>query len=134
MAFWSRKKEKTSESGKAAGKTFKDFIVAAVVEMEGLMAQDPRWYYNLPYSGALSLEEAKNFEAEKRALWRRIIYDARRTKLPGLKWETRGDSKVCPECQKMEGRIFSLEEYDGLEQRIMHIGCRCNLVSVREQS
>jgi len=132
MAFWSRKKEKTSEPGKAAGKTFKDFIVAAAVEMEGRMAQDPRWYYHLPYSGALSLEEAKNFETEKRALWRRVIYDARRTKLPGLKWETRGDAKVCPDCQKMEGRIFSLEEYDGLEQRIMHIGCRCNLVSVRE--
>ena len=132
MAFWSRKKEKTSESGKTEGKSFKDFMDAALVEMEGLMAQDPRWYYNLPYTGAMSLEEAKNFETEKRALWRRVIYDARRTKLPGLKWETRGDAKVCPECQKMEGRIFSLEEYDGLNQRMMHIGCRCNLVSVRE--
>ena len=80
----------------------------------------------------MSLEAAKTFEIEKRALWRRIIYDARRTKLPGLKWETRGDAKVCPDCQKMEGRIFSLEEYDGLNQKVMHIGCRCNLVSVRE--
>jgi SPP1 gp7 family putative phage head morphogenesis protein len=132
MAFWSRKKEKTSESGKAGGNTFKDFIEAAVLEMEGLMAQDLRWYYTLPYTGAMSLEEAKTFEIEKRALWRRVIYDARRTKLPGLKWETRGDAKVCPDCQKMEGRIFSLEEYDGLNQRVMHIGCRCNLVSVRE--
>jgi hypothetical protein len=32
----------------------------------------------------------------------------------------------------MEGRIFSLEEYDTLNQRVMHLGCRCNLVSVRE--
>ena len=69
MAFWSRKKEKTSESGKAEGKSFKDFIDAAVLEMEGLMAQDPRWYYTLPYTGAMSLEEAKNFEIEKRALY-----------------------------------------------------------------
>jgi len=132
MAFWSRKKEKTAESGKAEGKSFKDFVDAAAVEMEGQMAQDPSWYYTLPYTGAMSQEEAKNFEIEKRALWHRVIYDARRTKLPGLKWETRGDSKVCSECQRMEGRIFSLEEYDGLEQTIMHIGCRCNLVSVRE--
>ena len=132
MAFWGRQKEKMPESGKTEGKGFKDFMDAAVVEMEGLMTQAPRWYYHLPYTGAMSLEEAKNFETEKRALWRRVIYDARRTKLPGLKWETRGDAKVCPECQKMEGRIFSLEEYDGLNQRVMHIGCRCNLVSVRE--
>ncbi len=132
MAFWSRKKEKTSESGKTEGKSFKEFIDAAAVEMESLMAQDPTWYDTLPYTGAMSLEETKNFEIEKRALWRRIIYDARRSRLPGLKWENRGDSKVCPECQKMEGRIFSLEEYDGLEQRIRHIGCRCHLVSVRE--
>ena len=132
MAFWSRKKDKTPESGKAEGKSFKEFVDAASLEMEGLMAQDPKWYHTLPYTGAMSQEEAKNFEIEKRALWRRVIHDARRTKLPGLKWETRGDSKVCPECLKMEGRIFSLEEYDGLNQRVMHIGCRCNLVSVRE--
>jgi SPP1 gp7 family putative phage head morphogenesis protein len=132
MAFWSRKKEKSSESGKAEGKSFKDFIETAGVEMEGLMTQTPDWYRELPYTGAMSLEEAKTFEIEKRALWRRVIYDARRTKLPGLRWETRGDAKVCPDCQKMEGRIFSLEDYDGLNQRVMHIGCRCNLVSVRE--
>jgi SPP1 gp7 family putative phage head morphogenesis protein len=132
MAFWSRKKEKSSESGKAEGKSFQDFMIAALMEMEGLMVQDPRWYFNLPYTGAMSLEEAKSFETEKRAIWRRVIYDARRTRLPGLKWETRGDAKVCPECQRMEGRIFSLEEFDALNQRVMHIGCRCNLVSVRE--
>jgi hypothetical protein len=132
MAFWSRKKEKSSEPGKAEGRSFKEFMEAASVEMVSLMAQDPKWYYHLPYTGAMSLEEAKNFETEKRALWRRVIYDARRTRLPGLKWETRGDAKVCPECQKMEGRIFSPEEYDGLEQRIRHIGCRCHLISVRD--
>jgi SPP1 gp7 family putative phage head morphogenesis protein len=130
MRFWKRKN--TPEAQEKASKSFKDFVEAAVLEMEGLMVQDPRWYYGLPYTGAMSLEEAKNFETEKRAMWRRVIYDARRTKLPGLKWETRGDAKVCSECQKMEGRIFSLEEYDGLNQKVMHIGCRCNLVSVRE--
>jgi hypothetical protein len=132
MAFWNRKKERTPDTAKAEGKNFKDFIDAAVVEIEGLLAGEPEWYRNLPYSGAMSVQEAKDFEIEKRALWRRVIYDARRTKLAGLKWETRGDAKVCPDCQRMEGRIFSLEEYDGLNQRIMHVGCRCNLVSVRE--
>jgi len=132
MAFWNRKKERNPDTAKAEGKVFKDFIDAAVVEMEGLLAGEPEWYRNLPYSGAMSVQEAKDFEIEKRALWRRVIYDARRTKLAGLKWETRGDAKVCPDCQRMEGRIFSLEEYDGLNQRIMHVGCRCNLVSVRE--
>jgi hypothetical protein len=132
MAFWIRKKEKSSDLGKAEEKRFKDFMDAAVLELEGLMAQDPGWYYTLPYAGGMSPEKAKAFETEKRALWRRVIYDARRTKLPGLKWETRGDTKVCPECQKMEGRIFPLEDFDGLNQKVMHVGCRCILVPVRE--
>jgi len=102
------------------------------VEMGALITQTPDWYRQLPYTGAMSLEKAKDLEIEKRALWRRVIYDAKRTRLSGLKWETRGDAKVCPDCQRMEGRIFSLEEYDSLNQRIMHVGCRCNLVSVRE--
>ena len=42
MAFWSRKKEKPSESGKAEGKSFKDFIEAAALEMEGLMVRGPK--------------------------------------------------------------------------------------------
>jgi hypothetical protein len=32
----------------------------------------------------------------------------------------------------MDGRIFSLSEYESLNQMVMHVGCRCNLVSVRE--
>ena len=132
MAFWKRKKDRSSEPQKSEGRNFKDFIEAARAEMEGLMAREPEWYHHLPYTGAMSLEEAKFFEIEKRALWRRVIYDAQRTKLPGLKWETRGDAKVCPECQKMDGRIFSLEEYEDLNRMVMHVGCRCNLVSVRE--
>jgi SPP1 gp7 family putative phage head morphogenesis protein len=132
MAFWRSKKEKSSETPKAEGKSFRDFFNHAAVEVEGLMARTPGWYHTLPYSGAMSVEEAKNFEVEKRALWRRVIYDAQRTRLPGLKWETRGDAKVCPDCQKQDGRIFSLEEYESLNQMVMHIGCRCNLVTVRE--
>jgi SPP1 gp7 family putative phage head morphogenesis protein len=130
MRFW--KSKKSPEAKESASKSFKDFMEAAAVEMGALITQTPDWYRQLPYTGAMSLEKAKDLEIEKRALWRRVIYDAKRTRLSGLKWETRGDAKVCPDCQRMEGRIFSLEEYDGLNQRIMHIGCRCNLVSVRE--
>ena len=132
MAFWRSKKQKSPEIPKAEGKSFKDFFDDAAVELEGLMAREPGWYHSLPYSGAMSVEEAKHFEIEKRALWRRVIHDAQRTRLAGLKWETRGDAKVCPDCQKMDGRIFSLSEYESLNQMVMHVGCRCNLVSVRE--
>jgi hypothetical protein len=132
MKFWKRDKENKEEGPAGGAKTFLDFITAAQVEMEGLMAKDADWFYHLPYKGAMSREAAKELETEKRAIWRRIIYDAKRTKLAGLRWETRSDDLVCPECRKMESRIFSLDEYDALNQRVMHIGCRCNLVSVRE--
>ncbi|MBI5601985.1 MAG: hypothetical protein HY879_01375 [Deltaproteobacteria bacterium] len=132
MRFWKKGNEKKDDSPPAGNQSFLDFLKAAREEMEGLMAQDPEWFYHLPYKGAMSIEEAKDLEIEKRAIWRRVIYDAKRTFLPGLRWETRGDALVCPDCQKMEGRIFSLKEYDELNQRIMHLGCRCNLVSVRE--
>jgi len=132
MAFWNRKKNKSPEPQQGEGRNFKDFIDAATVEIAELISREEGWYHHLPYTGAMSVEEARNFEIEKRALWRRVIYDAQRTRLPGLKWETRGDPKVCRDCQKMDGRIFALEEYEGLNRMIMHIGCRCNLVSVRE--
>ena len=132
MPFWKRDKEKKEERSAGVNRNFQDFLKAARLEMEGLMVQDPKWFYHLPYQGAMSLEKAKDLEIEKRAFWRRVIYDAQRTQLTGLRWETRSDNLVCPECQKMEGRIFSMKEYDGLNQMVMHIGCRCNLVSVRE--
>jgi SPP1 gp7 family putative phage head morphogenesis protein len=132
MAFWNRKKDKAPEPQRGEGRNFKEFINAAAVEISGLISREEDWYHHLPYAGAMSMEEARNFEIEKRALWRRVIYDAQRTRLAGLKWETRGDAKVCPDCQKMDGRIFALEEYEGLNRMVMHIGCRCNLVSVRE--
>lgn len=132
MKFWKREKEKKEETSPAKSKTFLDFLKAARVEMEGLIAQEADWFYHLPYKGAMSKEAAIDLEVEKRAIWRRVIYDAKRTKLSGLRWETRNDVLVCPDCQKMESRIFSLEEYEVLNQKVMHIGCRCNLVSVRE--
>ena len=132
MKFWKREKEKKETGSTGKPQSFLDFLKAAGVEIEGLMSQDADWFYHLPYKGAMSKESATDLEVEKRAIWRRVIYDAQRTKLTGLRWETRNDDLVCPDCQKMEGRIFSLEEYDVLNQRVMHIGCRCNLVSVRE--
>ncbi|MEW6187572.1 MAG: hypothetical protein AB1585_17725 [Thermodesulfobacteriota bacterium] len=132
MPFWKKDKEK-KEANKAEGnKPFLDFIKEARVEMETLMEKEPRWFYHLPYGGAMSLEKAKELEIEKRALWRRVIHDAKRSRLTGLRWETRGDDLVCSECQKMASRIFPLNEYDKLNRIVMHIGCRCNLVSVRD--
>jgi hypothetical protein len=132
MLFWKKDKEKKDADRGGGNKHFLDFIKEARLEMERLMEKEPRWFYHLPYKGAMSLEKAKELEIEKRALWRRVIHDAQRTKLNGLRWETRGDELVCPECQKMESRIFSFHEYDELNQFVMHIGCRCNLVSVRK--
>ena len=132
MLFKKRGKEKSEENSGGGMKSFQDFLKLGRIEMEGLIAQAPDWFYQLPYKGAMSLEAAKNLEIEKRAIWRRVIYDARRSQLKGLRWETRVDDLVCMECQKMEGRIFSIHEYDALNQMVMHIGCRCNLVSVRD--
>src|SRR4030043_1593379 len=129
MKFWKRGKEKKDEGSFEGNKNFLGFLKSARLEMEGLMDQDTEWFYHLPYKGAMSLEKAKDLEIEKRAVWRRVIYDARRTQLAGLRWETRSDDLVCPECQKMDNRIFSFAEYDTLNRMVMHIGCRCNLVS-----
>lgn len=38
-------------------------------------------------------------------------------------WQTAGDDAVCPECEAMEGKAFSLEEADGLIP--LHPNCRC---------
>jgi hypothetical protein len=131
MKFWRTGKEKKEEKSTGANRTFLEFLTEARIEMEGLMAQDPEWFYHLPYKGAMSREGAKDLEIEKRAIWRRVIYDAKRTKLAGLRWETRADDLVCPDCRKEEDRVFALDEYEALNQKVMHIGCRCNLVSVR---
>ncbi|MBI4773038.1 MAG: hypothetical protein HY788_02460 [Deltaproteobacteria bacterium] len=64
-------------------------------------------------------------------MWRRVIYDAGRSNLPALKWEASHDEKVCSECAKHDGRVFYGHEYDLLNQLKMHVGCRCNLMPVR---
>lgn len=38
-------------------------------------------------------------------------------------WRTAGDMRVCPECAKMEGKIFTLDEIEGLIP--LHPMCRC---------
>jgi hypothetical protein len=132
MTFWKREKEKKGKRNDGECKSFLEFLKAGRSEIERLIALDPDWFYHLPYQGAMSLEEARDLEIEKRAIWRRVIHDAQRTQLTGLRWETRNEGLVCPECRKMEGRVFSLEEYEELNRMVMHIGCRCNLVSVRD--
>lgn len=132
MPFWKRGKERGQEKPTTEKVPFLEFLRAARIEMERLMEEDPRWFYHLPYTGAMSMETAKELEIEKRALWRRVIYDAKRSKLPGLRWETRGDDLVCNHCRQWENRVFPFGEYDRLNEIIMHIGCRCQLTAVRE--
>lgn len=38
-------------------------------------------------------------------------------------WRTAGDKRVCSECEKLEGKIFSLDEIEGLIP--LHPLCRC---------
>lgn len=38
-------------------------------------------------------------------------------------WKTAGDDRVCPECEKLEGKIFTLDEIEGMIP--LHPQCRC---------
>ena len=38
-------------------------------------------------------------------------------------WVTAGDGRVCPECQRLEGRVFTIDEIEGMIPR--HPQCRC---------
>lgn len=105
---------------------------AAALEIDDLISKNPNWYSELPYFGPMGPDEARKLEIEKRALWRRVIYDAGRSKLAALRWETSKDNKVCPECREYEDRIFFFNEYNQLNLISMHVGCRCNLVPVRD--
>ncbi len=89
--------------------------------MEGLMAQDADWFYQLPYKGAMSKEAAKNLEIEKRAIWRRVIYDANRSKLTGLRWETRGDDRAVATVKRWKAGFFLWQNMMPLNQRVMHL-------------
>ena len=119
------------QTGEEKVRSFAVFLSEAGEEIEKLIDANPNWYEELPYTGKLPPEEARALEIEKRALFRRVIYDAARTQLPGLKWEASRDAKVCPECRDLDNRIFPLSAYDQLNQMVMHTGCRCNLIPVR---
>lgn len=45
-----------------------------------------------------------------------------------VEWRTEGDARVCPECDKLEGKVFKQEEAPNL----VHYGCRCYTVPVEE--
>ena len=38
-------------------------------------------------------------------------------------WNTAGDNRVCPDCQALEARVFTLEQIDGMIP--VHPSCRC---------
>jgi len=108
-----------------------DFIRRAEQEVERLIEADTGWYRNLPYQGAMSITKAKEYEIEKWAVWNRVIYDAKRSRLAGLKWSCRNDSLSCPECIKNHDRIFTLDQYDRLASKSRHLGCRCELIPIQ---
>jgi hypothetical protein len=92
----------------------------------------PGWFASLPYAGAMSQEQALEFEAEKRALWRRLIQEAAaRPEIRALVWTTREDELVCAECRANHGRSFGPEELDQLSRIPVHLGCRCELAPRR---
>lgn len=43
-----------------------------------------------------------------------------------VEWTTRGDSRVCPRCAALEGKVFRIEEAHGLIP--LHASCRCMFV------
>lgn len=126
-----RKRKKAEGEEPLAPLSMAQCLELARAEIEALMAQDPDWYHHLPYTGGMSKEEARQFEIEKRALWKRVIHDARRGDIAGLRWSTRGDALVCEQCRRLEGKVFKQDELKRLEEMVMHLGCRCELVPVR---
>ncbi len=113
-------------------KTFYDFLEMAGQEIDELIAENPNWYQELPYNAPIGKDQARELEIEKRAVWRRVIYDAQRSKLSALRWDCMMDEKSDDECTKRNGKLFYLNEYEELDKIRMHVGCRCNLMPVRE--
>ena len=111
--------------------TMPDFFAQARREINGLVSLDPDWYRHLPYQGGMSPEDALMFEIEKRAIWRRVIFDAGRGDIAGLVWATRGDDLVCEKCRALEGRRFMKKDLADLMAMVMHVGCRCELMPIR---
>ncbi len=108
-----------------------EFVAEAAREVDAEIAADPGWFSHLPYQGAMSRDAAREFEVEKRALWRRVIFDAGRGDIAGLRWVTRLDGLVCPACAAQHGRVFGQSELAELAAAEVHLGCRCELVPVR---
>jgi len=132
MSFWRRVFNRPEpEPSPARPLSMADFLTQARSDVEVLISRDPNWYVNLPYPGAISIQEAKEYEIEKLAVWRRVIHDAKRTDLPGLRWSSRLDEKTCPECRANHDRLFNFQDYEALAALPKHLGCRCELVPVR---
>lgn len=132
MGLFSRKKKDKAPAKPATPPSMAELMDAAAKEIDGLIAKDVDWFAKLPYKGAMSRDDARKFEIEKRALWRRLIAEAEaREELKGLRWTTRGDDLVCPECQAQEGRLFTRSDLADLTQFSMHLGCRCELTPER---
>lgn len=128
MGLFSRKTKPKACAKPAGPPSMAELLVSAAQEIDQLIAQDSNWFVGLPYRGAMSRDQARDFEIEKRALWRRIIAEAEtRDELKGLRWTTRGDDLVCPECRSQEGRLFTRAELAELAALSMHLGCRCEL-------
>ena len=131
--MWPFKRKKKADSPPAPkAMPMEHFLGLARAEVERQIKKDPSWYATLPYRGGMSPEEAREFEIEKRAVWKRVVYDAGREKLDGLVWTTRGDGLVCPECAELEGMLFKTEQFGELEEISLHLGCRCELVPYRK--
>lgn len=47
-------------------------------------------------------------------------------------WSTAGDDRVCSECEALEGRVFSLDEIEGMIP--LHPQCRCVALPVVDES
>ena len=128
MGLFSRRGKSKAPAKPGALPSMAELKAAAADEIDALIAEDGEWFSKLPYKGAMSRDGAREFEIEKRALWRRIIAEAAaREELKGLRWITRGDDLVCPECQARQGRLFLKAELADLAQLSMHLGCRCEL-------
>ena len=125
------KSKKKDQEEAAAGRSMAELLADARREVRKQADADPDWFSNLPYQGGMSREDALEFEAEKRAMFRRVIHDAQRSELPALKWNTRDDDLVCPDCAVRHGKVYPRELFDELATVTPHLGCRCELIPER---
>lgn len=133
MSFLNRFKKKGAASpGQPEPKTMEEFLAEAEGQIDAWIAADDGWFHHLPYSGAMSADDARSLEIERLAIWNRVIHDAARSQLPGLRWDCRNDDRSCPDCLERHGRIYPLADLDALRAEPRHLGCRCELIPVRD--